>query len=100
VNFTHFHQLQGVLYNISSNYLCNTWERRVTFQVTHNQDVINGMIVTYSGSLTKPWDNSKLGTSCYQFKFQKQAAEQKILDHCQISLSCIAHDLVWCTDPD
>jgi hypothetical protein len=81
VNFTHFHQLRGVLYDVSSDYLRNAWERGVAFQVTHNQDVIDGMIVTYSGSLTEPWDNSKLGTFCYQVKFKKQAAEQKILDH-------------------
>jgi hypothetical protein len=80
VNFTHFHRLREVMLDVSSDFLRNAWERGVAFQVSHNQDLFDVMIVTYSGSLTEPWDNSKLGTFCIQGKFRKQADGQSVLD--------------------
>jgi hypothetical protein len=81
LNFTHFQQLREIRYDVSSDYLRNTWERGVAFQASSEQNIFDGMIVTYSGSLTEPWDKSKLGTFSWQGKFRKQAAPEQILDH-------------------
>jgi hypothetical protein len=75
VNFTHFTNLEEPLYgDVASGDLKRAWDCGAAFQCSHNQPNIDLMIVTYSGSLSEPWDSTKVGTFCVQVKFRTKAA--------------------------
>ncbi|KAI0699244.1 hypothetical protein BC835DRAFT_1331864 [Cytidiella melzeri] len=79
LNFTHFVTLKCNIHDLGIKLLRNAWERGVAFQCCLNQPVVDLVLVTYSGSLSEPWNDDKFGTVAIQVKNRGQAASAELV---------------------
>ncbi|EIW79657.1 hypothetical protein CONPUDRAFT_155053 [Coniophora puteana RWD-64-598 SS2] len=80
VNFTHFIHLEESVGNLSGDFLHYLWDRQCAIQCSHNQPVIDIIIITYSGALSPDWDDSKVSTFCIQVKLKESAVSLTLAD--------------------
>jgi len=80
VNFTHFIHLEESVGNLSADFLHHLWDRQCAIQCSHNQPVIDIIIITYSGALSPDWDDNKVGTFCIQVKLKASAISLTLAD--------------------
>jgi hypothetical protein len=80
LNFSHFKVLKTGIHSFTPGFLRTAWDRGVAFQCCHNQPVVDIILVTYSGDLSQPWDNSCFGTFAIQVKNRSQPAELALVD--------------------
>ncbi|OBZ69610.1 hypothetical protein A0H81_10227 [Grifola frondosa] len=80
INFTHFVQVEKGISTIDVDDLYDAWCRTAAIQCTHNQPIIDNLIVTYKGDLNAPFDKKNLQYVVFQLKAKAVPVSSTIAD--------------------